>query len=174
MPTDFLVDMESAECFVAVDNKHVRGRLRTDYGQMVQGLLDDKTLKLFVVCSPSQVARNLQKPSKFSTAVPCSLEVVVYGPSDLSEEIGSWFQDYDVYLQDPRVCHLDARYCNPHRLSFDELTRCSLLSEVVSKPPSLMQLSEVYLKPDLLETLSGNPNLEETRQPAGIISTLKK
>lgn len=166
--------MVSAECFVAVDNKQVRGCLHTDYGQMVQGLLDDETLKLFVVCSPSRAGRNLKKSSSLSAAVPCSLQIVVYGPSDLSEEIGSWFQDYDVYLQDPRVCHLDAKYCNPHRLSFNELTRCPLLSEVVSKPQSLMQLSEVCLKPDLLDTLSDNPNLEETCQPISITSTLKK
>ncbi|KAK8124376.1 uncharacterized protein PG998_000135 [Apiospora kogelbergensis] len=166
--------MESAEHFVSEEYDHLQGRLHTDHGQMMQGLLDDKSLRTFVTCTPSKVGQNTRGGMKSSAVMPCTLDVVVYGPSDLSEEIGSWFEDYDIYLQDPQICHLDARYSNPHRLSSTEPSRCPLLSEVVSQLTTLMQLSEIAKRPDLLSSLGSAQDLEETAQPASIKSTLKR
>ena len=166
--------MESAERFISEEYDHLQGRLHTDHGQMMQGLLDDKSLRTFVTCTPSKVGQNTRGGMKSSAVMPCTLDVVVYGPSDLSEEIGSWFEDYDIYLQDPQICHLDARYSNPHRLSSTDPSRCPLLSEVVSQSTTLIQLSEIAKRPDLLSSLGSAQDLEETAQPASIKSTLKK
>lgn len=88
MSIEFLVDMESAESFVAANNKHILGRLRTDYGQIIQSLIN-KTLKLFVVCTPSRAGLSFQKRSNVPEEAPCSLEIVIYCSSDVSKDISS-------------------------------------------------------------------------------------
>ncbi|KAK8041746.1 hypothetical protein PG993_006269 [Apiospora rasikravindrae] len=174
IPPNFLVNMESSERFISVDDEQIQGRLHTDHGQMMQGLLDDETLKIFVTCTPSKADNNTRNVSRSSLVTPCTLDVVVYGPSSLYEEIGSWFEDYDIYLQDPQACHLDTKYFNPHRLSSTYADHCQMLSEVVSRASNLAQLSEISTRPDLLSTLVNNTDLEEAQQPTSILSDLKR
>ncbi|RFU25005.1 hypothetical protein B7463_g11336, partial [Scytalidium lignicola] len=100
-------------------------------------------------------------------------QITVYGPLELFEEIGSWFQDYEVYLQDPRACHLDVRYCNPQKLSSDDLDSCQLLSQVISQIFMSAHLQDITQRPSLLDILSSNVDLEETSQPRAIRTTLK-
>ena len=140
---------------------------------MIQGLLDEQTLDLHVSCTlDSEPAA--RKSSRSSVQLACVLDITVYGPLDLFEEIGTWFQEYEVYLQDPRVCHLDVRYSNPQRLSSDDLDSCPLLSEVVSQASRLVHLQDVMERPDLLDILSSHIELEETPQPAVIRTVLKR
>ncbi|KAK7949550.1 SNF2 family N-terminal domain-containing protein [Apiospora saccharicola] len=175
IPPEIPVKMESAANFTSVDYEHVDGQLHTDHRQMMYGLLADKSLELFVTCTPSKVERNARTGFKRSALMECTLDVVVYGPSDICEEFGSYFASYGIYLQDPRTCHHEVKYFNPHRLSSTDLRSCPLLSNVVfSNPTTLLQLSEVGQRPDLLSALSSNADLEETPQPAGITSTLKR
>lgn len=166
--------MESAERFTSTEYEQFQGRIHTDHGQMMQGLLEDSTLILFVTCTPSKGGQNTRKGFKASVVLPCTLDVVVYGPLNMSEDIGSWFEDYDIYLQDPQTCHLEAKYLNPHRLSSANVGSCSLLSEVVSKTGTLMQLSKIQPRPDLFSTLNSSTDLEEAPQPANMTSTLQR
>lgn len=170
---DSLVEMESAQRFSLIGHDNLEGNLHVDYGQMMQMLLDDQTMKLFVTCSTSRIERSSRNSLKRSTPMPCTLDIVVYGPSSFHKEIGPWFEQFDIFLQDPRICHLDAKYFNPHRLSAD-LNCCQLLSEVISKSAVPIQFSEISQRPDLLSILSECQDLEEAPQPAIIESNLKR
>ncbi|KAF7522527.1 hypothetical protein G7054_g12116 [Neopestalotiopsis clavispora] len=170
---DLEVKMESSQHFTLVGNEHLQGNLHVDYGQMMQMLLDEEMLQLFVTCSTSKIEQSSRNSSKLSALIPCTLDIVVYGPSSLHKEIGPWFQQFDIFLQDPRICHLDAKYFNPHRLSAD-FNCCQLLSEVISKSAVPIQLSEISQRPDLLSILSECQDLEEAPQPAIIGSILKR
>lgn len=165
--------MESAQRFSLIGHDNLEGNLHVDYGQMMQMLLDDQTMKLFVTCSTSRIERSSRNSLKRSTPMPCTLDIVVYGPSSFHKEIGPWFEQFDIFLQDPRICHLDAKYFNPHRLSAD-LNCCQLLSEVISKSAVPIQFSEISQRPDLLSILSECQDLEEAPQPAIIESNLKR
>jgi len=140
---------------------------------MIQGLLDEKTLDLHVSCTLDVEAKT-QRSSRSSTQSPCVLDITVYGPLELFEDIGNWFQEYDVYLQDPGVCHLDVRYCNPQKLSSNDLDSCPLVSEVVSQTSRLVYLQYITERPDLLDILSSHIELEETPQPSVIRTVLKR
>ncbi|KAK6866330.1 hypothetical protein PG995_002858 [Apiospora arundinis] len=172
IPSDFLVDMESSECFTSAEND-VQGRLHTDHGSMMQGLLDDESLKLFVACTPSKVEHNTKRGPRRVLSVPCTLDVVIYGPSDMYDEIGTWFEDYNIYLQDPRKCYLDAFYFNPHRLSSADTSCLPLVSAIVNKPTIPLQFSKINQHPDLLSNLGGTSSLEETPQPDGVRTDLR-
>lgn len=98
----------------------------------------------------------------------------MYGPVDLFEKIGIWFQEYGQYLQDPRTCHHDIQYWNPHRLSSDDFESCSLLSEVISQKVESSFFQSITEGPDTLDILSNTLDLEEATQPLAIQTTLQR
>ncbi|KAH6867419.1 SNF2 family N-terminal domain-containing protein [Thelonectria olida] len=173
IPPPLQVQIESSDRFSAKDFPEVRGRIPTTHGQMIQGLLDEKSLRLHGLCT-FQTEPAGQRPSRGYTQIPCMLEVTVYGPLELFDEIGSWFEEYDIFLQDPQVCYLDVKYCNPQRLSSDDLASCPLVSEVVARKSGLVHLQVITERPDLLDILDSNVDLEEAPQPPMIRTALKR
>ncbi|KAK3940959.1 SNF2 family N-terminal domain-containing protein [Diplogelasinospora grovesii] len=174
IPAPFPVQLDSSDRFSSKNDSGTQGRISSEHGQMIQGLLDENSLHLFTTCSIEGEAIPSRKPGRVLPQLPCTLNITVYGPKDLFDEIGSWFQEYDIYLQDPLVCHLDVRYCNPQRLSADDIDRCPNVSEVIRKSSGLLQLRDLSERPDLLEVLSSSNDLEESSQPSAISTELKR
>ncbi|KAI0381073.1 SNF2 family N-terminal domain-containing protein [Hypomontagnella monticulosa] len=139
---------------------------------MIKGLLEEGSLVLYVTClvDSKPISRKNKRGSHLSR---CNLEITVYGPISLFEDIGAWFEENEVFLQDPEICHLDARYCNPQRLSADDTNLCPFLSEMISSKTAPM-LQEISEQIDWLDTLSTNIHLEEAAQPEAIRSQLKR
>lgn len=171
--SSFPVAINSSENFSAVGDPQVKGRILSEHAQMVQGLLDESSLKLHVSCVPTD-NMSTKKPAQNSTLFPCDLEITVYGDPDLFEQIGIWFQAYGVYLQDPRVCHHDVKYCNPHRLSSDDFESCPLLSQAILHAVKLSSFQGITDGPDLLDILSSNVELEEAAQPSLVQTVLQR
>ncbi|PSN67187.1 hypothetical protein BS50DRAFT_573926 [Corynespora cassiicola Philippines] len=167
------VRLDSSSRFSSEGDCRVSGMILPEHGQMIQGLLDESSIELRVLCTLDVEPSNMKSTPTYSV-VPCLLEIIVYGPFNLSEEIGEWFQQFEVYLQDPRVCLLDARYCNPQRLSSDNLSTCRFVSEIVTRYHSSVNLQDMAERPDLLDVISGQDNLEETAQPGVIRVQLHK
>ncbi|KAI1124795.1 SNF2 family N-terminal domain-containing protein [Nemania abortiva] len=173
LPPEFPAHFDSSERFSTKDNRDMKGRIHSTHSQMIQGLLDEQTLDLHVDCI-LDMQLTKRKPLQNSFLLPCTLEITVYGPLELYGEIGSWFQEYEIYLQDPRICHLDVRYCNPQRLSSYNFEFCPLVSEVVKLASSLIPLQHIAEQTDMLQILSNSVDLEETPQPEAIRATLKR
>ena len=169
----FPIRLDSSTSFSTGEYPELRGRILAESGQMIQGLLGDKTLTLFASCTIEKETSS-RKSLRRLTQSSCVLDATIYGPIELFEQIGVWFQDQDLYLQDPILCHMDVKYCNPHRLSSEKLESLSLVSEVVSQSSSLVYLQDISRRPDLLDILSCHDNLPEARQPALIKSELKR
>ncbi|CAN9407321.1 unnamed protein product [Alternaria alternata] len=140
---------------------------------MMHGLLAENSLQLFTSCSIE--TDFLGKPlSSSHSAISCSLDLTVYGPKELFEEIGEWLQEHNVYLQDPKVCHMDVKYWNPHRLSSTDPESCPFVSQVVLFSSGVAQFQEIEEQPDLLDIISGQDDLEETAAPKMIRATLHR
>ncbi|KAJ2988129.1 hypothetical protein NUW58_g4138 [Xylaria curta] len=169
LPASFEVQLDSASRFTSKNYSFIRGRVHTEHAQLLQGVTDEKTLDLYVTCTAD--ARPVaKKRGRTHMLWPCTLDITVYGPFDLFDELGNWFQDYEVHLQDPRVCHLDTKYCNPQRLS--SVRPWPLVSEIVSQRlfPTPKEIPE---RSDFLDILSSHVDLEETPQPLTIRTSLK-
>lgn len=106
----------------------------------------------------------------------CSLRLTIYGPAYLCDDVGSFFQDYDIYLQDPRGCEMDVRYCNPHRLSSIDLASCPMTSKLELQEVTLgaFNLEEAPRQLDLLAVLDSQEALQEAPQPDAIHTTLER
>ncbi|KAK2593643.1 hypothetical protein QQS21_008647 [Conoideocrella luteorostrata] len=175
LSSPFEVQLDSSNNFSAKDYPGVSGQILSEHGQMIQGLLDEKTLNLYISCTidDSQTSET-KKTTRISMMLPCFLEITVYGPSELFDEIGTWFEQYQIYLQDPRDSHLEAKYYNPHRLSSDDIASCLLVSEVIDQGPKALQLETITDQPDLLDMLSSHEDLEEAPQPVAINRELRR
>lgn len=175
LPTSFPVKLQGSTRFSGKDLPNVSGQISPDYSQMIQELLDETYLELHASCIvDSFQTLNAQKQSRGPLTISCSLEISVYGPLNIFEELGTWFEHYQVYLQDPRECHREARYCNPHRLSTDDISACPLLSDVISQSSHSLQLELITQQSDLLDELCSHQNLEEAPQPSVIKRELKR
>ncbi|KAL6352222.1 hypothetical protein LRP88_14427 [Fusarium phalaenopsidis] len=158
--------------FISNEHPEVSGQVLSEHGQMIQGLLEDETLDLYISCTIPDSQSSAQHKMR-STPLQCTLDITVYGPPDLFDEIGEWFEEYQVYLQDPRECHIDAKYYNPHRLSSDDFASCDLVSEVVSRGSKILHLESIPQQKDLLDDLDSQDDLEEARQPTVIKRSLR-
>ncbi|KAI0129639.1 SNF2 family N-terminal domain-containing protein [Xylariales sp. AK1849] len=103
----------------------------------------------------------------------CTLDLTVYGESQDLSEIGRWFQDFDIHLQDPLESHFDVRYCNPHRLSSIDIRSCAMVRDVIASNSRLV-LREISALPDLLDTLNSHTDLNEAPQPRAIRTALQR
>ncbi|WAO82928.1 Hypothetical protein NCS54_00010400 [Fusarium falciforme] len=175
---EFPVTIESSHRFAAVSNTELHGTFASEFVDIIQALLDVPSLQFQVTCTvddiPSQPAMITSRLGPVS--VPCALSVIVYGPKDMCENVGDFFQDIDMYLQDPKRCNLDVKYCNPHRLSSLKVDECPMTSALDA---SVMHLDtalfeNVSRETGLLDIFDYRQNLPETPQPEAILTCLKK
>lgn len=171
----FPVQIVSSDRFSTTNGTEGSGRITAEHRQMIHGLLEESSLQLFATCT-LDAELTVQKPNRVASQLfrPCTLDITIYGPEDLFEDIGSWLQEQDLYLQDPRQVHFDAKYYNPHKLSVDDIDSCPTVSEVVRQSSRSLLLQDVPDRPELLDLLSNGSELEETQQPVVICSQLKK
>ncbi|KAM0810765.1 putative Helicase ATP-binding domain-containing protein [Seiridium cardinale] len=169
IPSFFTVQLKSAKQFTS-EELGITGHVSTEHGTMIQGLLDVPEISTKLSCLPTMTA--LGKKRKSFGRERCDLELTIFGVPEVFDEIGRWLQDFDAYLQDPRVCHIDVKYCNPHRLSFTDISSCPLVSAVVGNLANLM-LQPISDRPNLLDTLSNCIDLDEAPQPRVIKSKLR-
>lgn len=172
IPPTFSVQIESSARFTSQDATHIDGRIPSEYGEMIQGLIDEPTVTIYVSCLVDNKSK-AKNPSRRFELLPCVLEITVYGPLEISDEIGDWFQGHGIYLQDPRSCHMEVKYCNPQRLSASDFDACPLLGDIVLDV-STLDLQDITNRRDPLDILSGHTDLAETPQPSMIRTILKR
>lgn len=172
---DFAVEITSSDTFVSKDTiMGIQGRIPPEHGQMIQCLLDETDLTLQAICHIDGHSE-LPEPDRVFVQQPGSLSIAVFGPFELFEEIGTWFQEYSVYLQDPvNVERQDMKYCNPHRLSADDFESCLLVSDMMSSDSGRAKLEEIADRPGFLDILSTRAVLAESPQPTAVRTDLKK
>jgi SWI/SNF-related matrix-associated actin-dependent regulator of chromatin subfamily A3 len=93
---------------------------------------------------------------------------------ELFEEIGTFFQEYDLYLQDPIGYKRNVRYCNPHRLRSPDTALTKFTSDLAKQLAHGVEMEDVDTLPELLDVLNSQEDLPETPQPRLIKTTLAK
>jgi SWI/SNF-related matrix-associated actin-dependent regulator of chromatin subfamily A3 len=176
-PADISSQDDGSPTFSGIgDSIDVKGHISNDYAQMIHGVLEETSLRFVVLCVV-ELDRPSKAPEQRCSQRQCHLEITLYGPLELFDEIGSYFESYEVCLQDPVSsgnCSEDVRYCNPHRLLCQDLSSCPLLSDFLAQCPHIAGFEAIAQKPDLLDVLSSHDELEEHPQPRAIQTSLKR
>ncbi|KAI8950617.1 SNF2 family N-terminal domain-containing protein [Xylaria longipes] len=171
--------LDSCRSFNLTHDRYLKGNIQTQHTQLLQAILEEPTVRLQVSChldDDDDGERAKKRIRGTSRIIPCSLSFILYGPLSLSEELGIFFQSYDIYLQDPRRCDWEVMYCNPHRLSSTDFLSLPMTSEINSIMNS-MELGAPEIipeRPELLAILNTNEELAEAPQPDAIKTSLER
>jgi hypothetical protein len=154
--------------------------VNSDHTFLIDDLLEENELELevsvyFVEDGHSSGSKRRTQPQPaFSSARPCLLDIVLYGPFQLFEDIGSYLQDHEIYLQDPIGCKRHARYCNPHRLPPLDIEAVVFTSNIAGLHGNAVEMQDIEHRPELLEVLDSLQDLEEAVQPPAVKTILAK
>ena len=176
--SDFLVVAQSDQEFVAQDYPTVKGKFSTEFIDIIHELRNEPNLRLQFVCHIAQAPQqSTTKRSRYGTMnVPCSLSLILYGPSGLATTVGEFFQEMELYIQDPRGCDWNVRYHNPHRLSSMNPDECvmtfSLHLPTAQIDESIFQ--KVCSQADVLGIFVAQQRLAEAPQPDPIRTRLQR
>lgn len=155
------------------------GKFSSDFIDVVHALLDESSLRLQARCTVggTQPLKAAARSARFGpVSLPCEVSIIIYGPQALMDNVGEFFQEVEMYLQDPNGCDWDVRYCNPHRLSSLNINDCPMTSELGRPGTELDQImfQSIPGESDVLDVLDAHRDLPEAPQPALIRSFLQK
>jgi hypothetical protein len=163
----------SADQFLGIDS-YTTGKIDRDYTHLTVELLQESEsgIELQVTCHRDQAAvlARSRAPKFVDHGISCTISIIIYGPLEMCNEVGEYFQLNQIYLQDPRDCDRNVRYCNPHRLSSADLHSCLWTSELHTETGQLIEVTAIAPQPTLLDAIDSHEDLPETVQP-GILKT---
>ncbi|KAH6974576.1 SNF2 family N-terminal domain-containing protein, partial [Ilyonectria sp. MPI-CAGE-AT-0026] len=171
------VNFTDNEHFTGIEHSDLKGKLSSELTYITIALRGDDALELEVNCSmpdnsdSSAPKGQLRRRPGLSTQ--CSLDIIIYGPMELFDDIGSFFEEYDIYLQDPVNCKRNVRYCNPQRLSVDP-SAVKFTSELGSQVAHAVVINDLETRPEFLDILCSQQDLAETAQPGPIRTVLRR
>ncbi|KAK1855160.1 DNA repair protein rad5 [Colletotrichum chrysophilum] len=172
------VKLESSSTFKLLDETSLEGLIQHQarpITEVVPALLDSPQIRLETHCCVKGWSINDNRKRKASQVEHylCELSMVVYGPMNLFECAGDFFEQYEVHLQTPTNCLRSVKYCNPHMLSWTSLESSPLTSDLgrQTTPPShRLEIVDSYT--DILEVLNINEDLDKAAQPESILTPL--
>ncbi|KAI0400766.1 SNF2 family N-terminal domain-containing protein [Xylaria palmicola] len=169
--------LDSCREFTLMSRTHSKGTISTQHVEMLQAILEEPAILVQISCTLN--GDNRKNPKRMRSAsriMPCSLNMILYGPLSLSEELGEFFQSHDTFLQDPRHCAWDVKYCNPHRLSSVDYTSLPLTSQVncMMGAAGMGTLELMPERAELLAVLNTEDDLPEAPQPDAIKTSLER
>ncbi|KAL8357956.1 hypothetical protein RB598_002644 [Gaeumannomyces tritici] len=151
------------------------GRPALEYVDIVQAILKAQPLELQGSCTvnPSETLqlKSSHRAQFGDIEQKCTLSLTIYGPADMSRDVGVFFQEADVYLQDPKNCDRNVKYCNPHRLS--SLDHCPMVFDLAKESASAEAI--LFADSNALEPVpDAHGDLPESHSPEDILKTSLK
>ncbi|KAH8652844.1 SNF2 family N-terminal domain-containing protein [Ilyonectria robusta] len=180
------IKLETPESFVGTKDPNLKGDVSPDSTYLTTALLEELTLELQVACTVSIDPPKLMsngKPLRVSGLTSkCSLDIILYGPIELSDAICTFIEECNeyledqrkLYLQDPVGCDRNVRYCNPHRLPPLDPECIQFTFDLAHKRQNLVELEDIEPRPELMEILNSQEDLPEALQPPAIATSLER
>ncbi|RYP64438.1 hypothetical protein DL771_008754 [Monosporascus sp. 5C6A] len=167
------VTLSSSETFVVSSDPPVQGHVASDYAFLLRDILESG-VELHVTCSFETDDPAKGAATRKVGLAPCKLEIAIYAPFAMLQELKEWSEHNEVYFQDPKFCLKDAKYCNPQRLSL-HFREPVMVSQVVSRVAEhRMHLRDITEDDDFLDKfLESKIDLQETEQPSAVKTALK-
>lgn len=146
-------------------DSHVVGNLTAPNAHVISCLQAEAllTLQAYINTNKKPHTKALQEAPHMSVCV------ILYGPSNLSRDLGEFLDKCDIYLQDPLHCDFNVEYHNPQRLysPLDQGCTTSQLAHIFD------DRSQVYEDlTDILSNFNAREDLEEYPNPSVLRTTL--
>lgn len=159
-------------------NNLPKGNISTDSNIILAGLLDEPGISLEINCRQDLSAAPKQPRAKQINSVTltmkrCLVNIIIYGRSTLLEDVGSFFEEHDIHLQNPEGCQMIVPYNNPHKLPTPD-GQLILTSELSGPHSNTIFIEEEQRGADLLDELTSQHDLAEAEQPPSIRTGLQR
>ncbi|KAH8706219.1 SNF2 family N-terminal domain-containing protein [Ilyonectria robusta] len=180
------IKLETPGSFIGTQDPNLKGDVSPDSTFLTTALLEESALELQINCTvlinPPKLMRNSKLLRVSGLTSQCSLDIILYGPIELSkhictfiEECNEYLEDHcKLYLQDPLGCDRNVRYYNPHRLPPLDPKCIQFTFDLAHKQQSLIELEDIGPRPELLEILNSQEDLPEALQPPAIATPLER
>ncbi|KAL4950799.1 SNF2 family N-terminal domain-containing protein [Aspergillus filifer] len=167
-PTTLAYDVSNALLFETTNKRLIGSVLDSKTKQFLSSLSREEGVELQFQLKPEHSTRQAySNKGKKNIPVNSRVDIVVYGPFNLFDDIGEFFQDNGYYLQEPRDCDRNVPYRNPHSLSGED--------NVVPLTSDLGKEEEDFVAaraPDILAGLETIEILPEDQDPPGLTTPL--
>ncbi|CAD6567877.1 MAG: hypothetical protein ASARMPRED_001174 [Alectoria sarmentosa] len=175
--TPVMLNMDRETLQLQTSAGHVVGKLEPRYSKIFQVLQDEKEMDLqaYVVPtlskkSPKDQAKKSSKEPTRSHARAAFLSVVLYGPMEIFEEVGGFFEQCSEFLQSPLHCDRNFPYRNPQSLSGKDHN--PPITSQLEAELCLSQIETIVGGPDASAALETEDALQETHAPSPIKASL--
>ena len=145
---------------------------------MLSVLLDHAMVNFQFLAQPN-IREEKQMPSASKKRIApvqisqdLSLSIILYGPADMAEAVGSWLDKCHIYLQMPENCDRNVPYSNPHCLSFSDEDK-AMTFELLRRS-LCVDSAEQCDSTDVLAESENDEPLAEAPQPFFITTILHK
>ncbi|PON22550.1 hypothetical protein TGAM01_v208634 [Trichoderma gamsii] len=158
----FAVQLDSSHGFHCINDASIKGKINLDFINITNACCENEDLTLQVICYVDAIQSSIAPLS-----TPCRLDMILFGPHSLFEDVGSFFEEYNLYLQDPVGCSQNVLYRNPHRLSAEsgpDIWTFNLDKEVAA--PFSVENAQTRL--GSIDILNSQQDWAETKQPGSI------
>lgn len=101
--------------------------------------------------------------------------MIIFGPHHVFDDVGSFFEEHNLYLQDPVGCSQKVLYRNPHKLSAEsgvDVWTSDLGKEHINSIS--MQITNARPESIDIDILNSQEDWAETQQPGSIRTTMKR
>ncbi|KAF2129963.1 hypothetical protein P153DRAFT_227886 [Dothidotthia symphoricarpi CBS 119687] len=160
----------SPPCGLTIINTFHQGTLNERSASILQALSDDPLVDIQIVIRPTASTNTKRKEhTRYLQHVRVSVSVIIYGAESILDEIGTFCQQADLYLQDPIGADRNVRYRNPHRL-FSAEDKIHMTFDL-RNPDSNMTVSHIH-NSDFLDTLVSSQPLQELGTPSNMRTPL--
>ncbi|KAJ8067482.1 hypothetical protein OCU04_004826 [Sclerotinia nivalis] len=167
------VRLDQSNQLLRLDTCQVVGKIDGKYSKIFHTLKDMNLASTQSYCTVEIQDEKTQRKifdygKKHSTKI--FLCVIFYGVIEAFEDVGEFFQECQMYLQDPFHCDRDVKYMNPHMLRSQEeepVTTASITSESIT-----CLAGNVSSQVDLFAVLRNEDNIEEAETPMAIETPL--
>lgn len=99
--------------------------------------------------------------------------MILFGPQNLFDDVGSFFDEYNLYLQDPVGCSQNVLYRNPHKLSTEsglDIWTFNLDNDLAAP----VSVGNAPTRLDSIDLLNSQQDWAETQQPGSIRTKMQR
>ncbi|PQE23247.1 hypothetical protein CJF31_00006988 [Rutstroemia sp. NJR-2017a BVV2] len=167
------VQLDQSNQLLRLDTCRVFGTIRPKYSNIFHALKDMNLATTQYYCTVEMQDEKTQgkvEDHEKRSQIKVFLSVIFYGVMEAYEYVGEFFQECQMYLQDPFHCDRDVKYMNPHMLRRREeepITTASIIFESVT-----CLAGNVSPQIDLFTVLRNEDNIEEAETPMAIKTCL--
>ncbi|PTB69763.1 hypothetical protein BBK36DRAFT_1188398 [Trichoderma citrinoviride] len=170
-PQEFAVTLTDSQHFESSDDATIKGLIDPYFTFFINVLLSEQDLELEITCS-LEAGKSPKAKLAMPLSTPCHLTVTLYGDISLLEDVGSFFEEHNLYLQDPVGCSRRVLYRNPHKLC-DASDLAIWTSDLGREHAKAAIIESTQPRPELIDVLNSREDLVEAKQPGSIRSTMK-